>query len=113
MINGSLLAANIGAMGYFLTDPAYASGISMLGATSAMSTLMGVSITRLWSFNLNDCQKASLTINTLKFYSLYSQIFILDVKTYLYFNVDLGHPDHGYRGSRHARRHHRSQQLLR
>ena len=46
MINGSLLAANIGAMGYFLTDPAYAAGISMLAATSAMSTLMGVSTTR-------------------------------------------------------------------
>jgi len=40
-------------------------------------------------------------------------MFILDVRAYLYFNFVLGHPDHGYRGSRHARRHHRSQQLLR
>ena len=41
-INGSLLAANIGALGYFMTDPGYSSGIAMLAATSSMSTLMGV-----------------------------------------------------------------------
>ena len=43
IINGSMLAANVGAMAYFMTEPSYAAGISMLAATSTMSTLMGVS----------------------------------------------------------------------
>ena len=38
------MAANVGAMGYFLMEPSFASGITMLGATSAMSALMGVSL---------------------------------------------------------------------
>ena len=45
LINGSLLAANVGALAYFMTDPGYSSGISMLAATSTMSTLMGVTLT--------------------------------------------------------------------
>ena len=42
-LNAGLLAANIGAMCWFLTDPSYASGISMLTTTSALSAIMGVS----------------------------------------------------------------------
>ena len=37
------MAANVGAMGYFLMEPSFASGITMLGATSTMSAIMGVS----------------------------------------------------------------------
>jgi NAD(P) transhydrogenase len=44
VINGSLLAANVAALGYFMMDSSYATGISMLAATSTMSTLMGVSL---------------------------------------------------------------------
>lgn len=44
-INGGLMAANVGAMGYFLMDPSYTSGIACLGATSTMSAIMGVTLT--------------------------------------------------------------------
>ena len=44
-LNGSLMAANIGAMGYFLMDPSFGVGISMLGTTAALSSVMGVTLT--------------------------------------------------------------------
>merc|ERR1719211_472091 len=44
-LNGGLLAANIGAMGYFLMDPSFGVGISMLGTTAALSSVMGVTLT--------------------------------------------------------------------
>merc|ERR1711902_99788 len=44
-LNSSLLAANIGAMGYFLVDPSFTAGISMLGTTAALSSVMGVTLT--------------------------------------------------------------------
>ena len=43
VINGGLMAANVASLGIFLMDPTYVTGISCLGATSAMSALMGVS----------------------------------------------------------------------
>merc|ERR1712038_418787 len=44
-LNGGLLAANVGAMGYFLMDPSFGVGISMLGTTAALSSIMGVTLT--------------------------------------------------------------------
>lgn len=44
-LNSGLLAANIAAMGYFLADPNFNVGISMLGTTSALSAVMGVTLT--------------------------------------------------------------------
>merc|ERR1719452_377423 len=44
-LNASLLAANVGAMGYFLYDPSMAMGLSMLGTTAALSGVMGVTLT--------------------------------------------------------------------
>jgi len=44
-LNGGLLAANVGAMGYFLMDPSFTAGISMLGTTAALSSVMGVTLT--------------------------------------------------------------------
>jgi len=44
-LNSGLLAANIGAMGYFLVDPSFTAGISMLGTTAALSSVMGVTLT--------------------------------------------------------------------
>merc|ERR1712193_553207 len=44
-LNAGLLAANAGAMGYFLASPDYNVGLSMLGATSSMGALMGVTLT--------------------------------------------------------------------
>merc|ERR1712223_941236 len=44
-LNAGLVAGNVGALGYFLYDPAYAVGISMLGTTAALSSVMGVTLT--------------------------------------------------------------------
>jgi len=44
-LNASLLAANVGAMGYFLVSPDYNVGLSMLGTTSSLSAIMGVTLT--------------------------------------------------------------------
>merc|ERR1712223_1850461 len=44
-INGGLLAGNVGAMAYFLMDPSFNAGISMLGTTAALSSVMGVTLT--------------------------------------------------------------------
>merc|ERR1711972_476513 len=42
-INGGLLAANAGAMGYFLMTPELGMGLGMLGTTAALSSLIGAS----------------------------------------------------------------------
>merc|ERR1712004_868210 len=44
-LNAGLGLGNVGALGYFLYDPDYNVGLSMLGATSSMSALMGVTLT--------------------------------------------------------------------
>merc|ERR1712168_789779 len=44
-LNASLLAANIGAMGYFLVDPSLSVGLAMLGTTATLSGVMGVTLT--------------------------------------------------------------------
>ena len=45
MINSALLAGNVGAMGAFYFVPTMTEGLSLLGATTAMSTIMGVTLT--------------------------------------------------------------------
>ena len=44
-LNAGLLAANAGAMGYFLYSPDFVSGLGMLGTTTSLSALMGVTLT--------------------------------------------------------------------
>merc|ERR1712088_98705 len=44
-LNGGLLAANAGAMGYFLMTPELGMGMGMLGTTAALSSDMGVTLT--------------------------------------------------------------------
>merc|ERR1712227_535719 len=44
-LNAGLLAANVGAMGYFLYDPSMSTGLAMLGTTAALSGVMGVTLT--------------------------------------------------------------------
>merc|ERR1712066_485287 len=45
MGNAGLGLGNVGALGYFLYDPAFTSGISMLGTTATLSSIMGVTLT--------------------------------------------------------------------
>ena len=44
-LNGSLAAANVAAMAYFLMNPSYNVGLSMLGTTASLSAIMGVTLT--------------------------------------------------------------------
>merc|ERR1711887_352513 len=44
-INAGLLAANVGAMGYFLVDPSLSVGLAMLGTTATLSGVMGITLT--------------------------------------------------------------------
>merc|ERR1712240_81281 len=44
-LNAGLLAANVGAMGYFLVDPSMSVGLGMLGTTATLSGVMGVTLT--------------------------------------------------------------------
>merc|ERR1712203_811155 len=44
-LNAGLLAANAGAMGYFLYSPDFVAGLGMLGTTTSLSALMGVTLT--------------------------------------------------------------------
>ena len=44
-INASLMAGNVGALAYFFMDPSMTAGLSMLGTTTALSALMGVTLT--------------------------------------------------------------------
>merc|ERR1711963_1030624 len=44
-LNAGLLAANVGAMGAFLYSPDYMTGLGMLGTTTSLSAIMGVTLT--------------------------------------------------------------------
>ncbi len=44
-MNGGLMAGNVAALAYYLVDPAMNVGMSMLGTTSALSMVMGVTLT--------------------------------------------------------------------
>merc|ERR1711931_272037 len=44
-LNAGLLAANVGAMGYFLVDPSLSVGLAMLGTTATLSGVMGITLT--------------------------------------------------------------------
>ena len=45
LLNSSMMAANIGAMAYFMSDHSPTVGLSMLGATTALSSVLGVTLT--------------------------------------------------------------------
>ena len=44
-LNAGLLTGNVGAMGYYLATNEMASGLGMLGTTTALSSVMGVTLT--------------------------------------------------------------------
>lgn len=44
-MNAALMAANVGAMGYFLANNTFGSGMGMLAATAGLSSVMGVTLT--------------------------------------------------------------------
>ena len=44
-LNGGMLLANVGALGYYMTNPGYAADMSCLGTTALLSSCMGVTLT--------------------------------------------------------------------
>ena len=44
-LNSGMMATNVGAMGYFLYDPSFNAGVAMLGTTTSLSAIMGVTLT--------------------------------------------------------------------
>merc|ERR1712004_590966 len=44
-LNAGLGLANVGAMGYFLASPDFGTGLSMLGTTTSLSAIMGITLT--------------------------------------------------------------------
>ena len=44
-LNASLFSASVGSMGMYLYDPAFSTGISCLGGVTALSGIMGVTLT--------------------------------------------------------------------
>ena len=44
-VNSDLMMGNVGAMAYYIYNPSFVAGMSMLGTTTALSTIMGVTLT--------------------------------------------------------------------
>ena len=45
LLNSGMLLANVGALGYYMTNPGYGADMSCLGATALLSSTMGVTLT--------------------------------------------------------------------
>merc|ERR1712038_1638460 len=75
-LNGGLLAANVGAMGYFLMDPSFGVGISMLGTTAALSSIMGVTLTM--AIGGADMPVVITVLNSYSGWALCAEGFMLD-----------------------------------
>merc|ERR1711899_537596 len=75
-LNGGLLAGNVGAMAYFLYDPAFTSGISMLGTTAALSSVMGVTLTM--AIGGADMPVVITVLNSYSGWALCAEGFMLD-----------------------------------
>lgn len=45
MLNSSLFAANVGALGYYLMSNDTTTGLALLGTTTLLSSIMGVTLT--------------------------------------------------------------------
>lgn len=45
LLNSSMLLANVGALGYYMTNPGYGADMSCLGTTALLSSTMGVTLT--------------------------------------------------------------------
>ena len=45
LLNGSMFLANVGALGYYMTNPGYGADMSCLGTTALLSSAMGVTLT--------------------------------------------------------------------
>merc|ERR1719411_1219521 len=75
-LNAGLMAANVGAMGYFLYDPSFTTGLAMLGTTTALSSVMGVSLTM--AIGGADMPVVITVLNSYSGWALCAEGFMLD-----------------------------------
>ena len=75
-LNAGLLAANVGAMGYFLVDPSLSVGLAMLGTTSALSGVIGVTLAM--AINGADMPVAITVLNSYPGWALSVKGFMLN-----------------------------------
>merc|ERR1712198_188669 len=75
-LNAGLLAANVGAMGYFLVDPSMSVGLAMLGTTATLSGVMGVTLTM--AIGGADMPVVITVLNSYSGWALCAEGFMLD-----------------------------------
>merc|ERR1711953_621342 len=75
-LNAGLGLGNVGALGYFLYDPAFTSGISMLGTTATLSSIMGVTLTM--AIGGADMPVVITVLNSYSGWALCAEGFMLD-----------------------------------
>merc|ERR1712045_958023 len=75
-LNTGLGLGNVGALGYFLYDPAFTSGISMLGTTATLSSVMGVTLTM--AIGGADMPVVITVLNSYSEWALCAEGFMLD-----------------------------------
>lgn len=75
-LNSGLGLGNVGALGYFLYDPAFTSGISCLGTTAGLSSIMGVTLTM--AIGGADMPVVITVLNSYSGWALCAEGFMLD-----------------------------------
>ncbi|KAK7489396.1 hypothetical protein BaRGS_00019340, partial [Batillaria attramentaria] len=76
MLNLGMLLGNVGAMGYFLYDDTPSVGLSMLGATTSLSSIMGVTLTA--AIGGADMPVVITVLNSYSGWALCAEGFMLD-----------------------------------
>merc|ERR1719412_261807 len=76
VLNSALGLGNVGALGYFLYDPAFTSGCSMLGTTATLSSIMGVTLTM--AIGGADMPVVITVLNSYSGWALCAEGFMLD-----------------------------------
>merc|ERR550539_1997920 len=75
-LNAGLGLGNVGALGYFLMDPSFNAGISMLGTTAGLSSIMGVTLTM--AIGGADMPVVITVLNSYSGWALCAEGFMLD-----------------------------------
>ncbi|KAK2193652.1 hypothetical protein NP493_9g04024 [Ridgeia piscesae] len=76
MMNGALALGNVGAMGYYMMGSEYLSGLTMLGTTTALSSVMGVTLTM--AIGGADMPVVITVLNSYSGWALCAEGFMLD-----------------------------------
>merc|ERR1712038_1418794 len=75
-LNAGLLATNVGAMGMFMVDPSFNTGMAMLGTTASLSAVMGVTLTM--AIGGADMPVVITVLNSYSGWALCAEGFMLD-----------------------------------